>query len=93
VSSGTLALSAAANNIASSGTISVAAGSVLDVSGVTGGFALASAQTLEGSGSVSGAASGGPGGAALPSTLAVQLLMMSVLAAATPPTSSRRRWA
>ena len=74
VSSGTLALSAAANNIASSGTISVAAGSVLDVSGVTGGFALASAQTLAGSGSVSGAATAASGATVAPGGAAIGTL-------------------
>ena len=53
VSGGTLALSAATNNIASSGTINVAF-AVLDVSSVTGGFALASGQTLLGNGAVVG---------------------------------------
>ena len=53
VSGGTLALSAATNNIASSGTINVAF-AVLDVSSVTGGFALASGQTLSGNGAVVG---------------------------------------
>lgn len=54
VSRGTLALSAATNNIASSGTINVASSAILDVSSVTGGFALASGQTLLGNGAVVG---------------------------------------
>jgi len=71
VSAGTLALSAASNPIASSGTIDVAAASVLDVSSVTGGFVLASGQTLSGAGSVAGGATAAagsivsPGGAAI----------------------------
>ena len=54
VSGGTLALSAADNNIASSAAIDVASGATLDVSGVTNGFALASGQTLSGAGTVTG---------------------------------------
>ena len=54
VSAGTLALAAATNPIASSGTIDVAAAAVLDVASVTGGFALASDQTLTGVGAVVG---------------------------------------
>jgi autotransporter-associated beta strand protein len=54
VSNGTLALSAADNNIASSVTIDVATGATLDVSGITNGFELASGQTLSGSGTVAG---------------------------------------
>jgi fibronectin-binding autotransporter adhesin len=54
VSSGTLTLSAADNNIASSATIDVSSGATLDVSGVTNGFALASGQTLSGAGSIAG---------------------------------------
>lgn len=71
VASGTLALAAASNNIAASGTIDVAAASFLDVTSVTGGFALASGQTLSGAGTVVGgmtAAAGSvvsPGGAAI----------------------------
>jgi hypothetical protein len=53
--SGTLALQAAANNIASSGTVAVATGAAFDVSGVTSGFVLASGQTLTGAGTVTGA--------------------------------------
>jgi autotransporter-associated beta strand protein len=71
ISAGTLALAAASNPIASSGTIDVAAAAVLDVSTVTGGFVLASAQTLSGAGSVAGGATAAagsivsPGGAAI----------------------------
>lgn len=54
ITAGTLAMSAATNNIASSKTIDVAAAGVLDVTGVTGGFALAAAQTLAGTGAVAG---------------------------------------
>jgi T5SS/PEP-CTERM-associated repeat protein/autotransporter-associated beta strand protein len=54
VSAGTLALSAAANPIASSTVIDVAAAAVLDVSSVTGGFTLATGQTLSGAGAVVG---------------------------------------
>lgn len=55
VSGGTLALSAADNNIASSASIDVASGAILDVSGITNGFALTSGQTLSGAGTVTGA--------------------------------------
>ena len=61
ISGGTLALSAAANPIASSGTIDVAAAAVLDVSTVSGGFTLASGQTLSGAGSVVGSVAAGAG--------------------------------
>ena len=54
VSGGTLALSAADNNIANSAAIDVASGATLDVSGITNGFALASGQTLSGAGTVLG---------------------------------------
>ena len=54
VSGGTLALSAADNNIANSTAIDVASGATLDVSGITNGFALAAGQTLSGAGTVSG---------------------------------------
>jgi autotransporter-associated beta strand protein len=53
INAGTLALGSAAS-IANSRNISVAGGAVLDVSAVTGGFALGAAQTLSGSGSVNG---------------------------------------
>ena len=71
ISGGTLALAAAGNPIAASGTIDVAAAAVFDVSTVTGGFVLASAQTLSGAGSVAGGVTGSagsivsPGGAAI----------------------------
>jgi len=61
VSAGTLALSAATNNITSSGTIDVAAAAIFDVSSVTGGFVLASSQTLSGAGSVAGSVTGTTG--------------------------------
>ena len=54
VSAGTLALSSADSNIASSSSIDVASGATLDVSGITNGFELASGQTLSGSGTVAG---------------------------------------
>jgi autotransporter-associated beta strand protein len=54
ISAGTLKLGAA-GSIAASPTISVAAGGVFDVSSVTGGFQLASGQTLKGGGAVNGA--------------------------------------
>ena len=56
IAGGTLALAAAANNVASSPLIDVAAGATLNVSAVTGGFVLGSAQTLSGVGTVVGAA-------------------------------------
>jgi autotransporter-associated beta strand protein len=55
ISGGTLALeTAGTNNIADSPTIDLAAGTVLDVTGVAGGFALADGQTLAGLGTVEG---------------------------------------
>jgi autotransporter-associated beta strand protein len=56
VSAGTLALAAAStNNIASSPTIHVAGGAILNVTGLSGGaIALASGQTLKGGGTVNG---------------------------------------
>ena len=53
INAGTLALGSAAS-IASSRNISVAGGAVLNVSAVTGGFALGATQTLSGSGAVNG---------------------------------------
>ncbi|HTL72672.1 MAG TPA: autotransporter-associated beta strand repeat-containing protein [bacterium] len=53
ISAGTLALGATAS-IASSTNISVAAGAILNVSAVTGGFTLANGQTLQGAGNVNG---------------------------------------
>ena len=61
VSTGTLALSSADNNIAGSAEIDVASGATLDVSGITNGFALANGQTLTGSGSVTGGTTIGSG--------------------------------
>jgi autotransporter-associated beta strand protein len=61
VSAGTLILSGT-GSIATSGTITVASGAVLNVSGVTGGFSVASGQSLMGSGTVTGALSVGSGG-------------------------------
>jgi len=58
-SGGTLALSAASNNIAAS--TDVAVYGVLDVAGVTGGFDLAAGQTLRGLGSVVGGMTTGTG--------------------------------
>ena len=55
VAGGTLALSAATNNVAASPVINVASGATLDVSGVTGGCVLGTGQTLQGVGSVAGA--------------------------------------
>lgn len=74
VSAGTLALSAASNPIASSGTIDVAAASVLDVSSVTGGFVLASGQTLSGAGLVTGGVTGTAGSIVSPGGAAVNTL-------------------
>ena len=53
INAGTLALGASAS-IASTPVIAVAAGALLDVSGVAGGFTLGAAQTLSGFGSVVG---------------------------------------
>jgi autotransporter-associated beta strand protein len=61
VTTGTLALSSADNNIAGSAEIDVASGATLDVSGITNGFALASGQTLSGTGSVVGGTTVGAG--------------------------------
>ncbi len=58
VAAGTLALSSASNNIASSGAItagsSAATAATLDITGITGGFALASGQALGGFRTVNG---------------------------------------
>ncbi len=54
ISSGTLSLAAATNNIASSSLISVSAGAKFNVTQVTGGFELANGQTLNGNGNVVG---------------------------------------
>ena len=56
ITGGTLALSAATNNIAASSLVDVETGGTLSVSAVTGGFVLGSAQTLSGTGIISGAA-------------------------------------
>lgn len=72
--SGTLALQAAANNIASSQTISVASGATFDVAGVTGGFALASSQTLTGAGTVAGATEIASGATLAPGTAGIGTL-------------------
>ncbi len=61
VTTGTLALSSADNNIAGSAEIDVASGAILDVSGITNGFAVASGQTLSGAGSVVGGTTIGAG--------------------------------
>ena len=71
VSGGTLALAAATNNIASSGTINVAFAAVLDVSSVTGGFALASGQTLLGNGTVVGGVTAAAGSIVSPSAASI----------------------
>jgi fibronectin-binding autotransporter adhesin len=60
VSAGTLVLSAAGNNIASSTVIDVGPSGVLDVSGMTN-FTLASSQTLKGTGTIEGALNVGTG--------------------------------
>ncbi len=54
VQGGTLQLSAASNNIASSSSILTVPGATFDVSTVTGGFSLGAGQILEGGGSVIG---------------------------------------
>jgi fibronectin-binding autotransporter adhesin len=74
ISAGTLALSAASNPIAASGTIDVAAASVLDVSSVTGGFTLASGQTLSGAGTVAGSATAAAGSTVSPAGAALGTL-------------------
>ena len=74
VTGGTLALAAATNNIASSGTIDVAAACFLDVTSVTGGFVLASGQTLSGAGTVLGGATAGAGSVVSPGGAAINTL-------------------
>ena len=54
VSAGTLAVTGSVYNIASSGTIDVRSGATLDVTALTGGLTVGSAQTLMGSGTVAG---------------------------------------
>ena len=68
VSAGALKLSGAfTNNIASSPTINVAGGALLDVSGLTGGtLVLAAGQSLQGSGTVTGSLNGGTNGIVAP---------------------------
>jgi fibronectin-binding autotransporter adhesin len=61
VTTGTLALSSANNNIANSTVIDVASGATLDVSGVANGFAVANGQTISGTGSVVGGTTVGAG--------------------------------
>lgn len=61
VTAGTLLLSAASNNIASSTVINVGTGAVLNVASVSGGFTLASSQTLQGTGTVVGNLTTGSG--------------------------------
>jgi len=61
ISQGTLLLSAASNNIAGSAAIDIASGASLNVAGVTGGFTLASVQTLKGTGTVVGNLTTGSG--------------------------------
>ncbi len=61
ISAGTLAFSGS-GSIANSAVIAVSGGStILDVSGVTGGYTLAAAQTLSGIGAVAGAVTTAPG--------------------------------
>jgi fibronectin-binding autotransporter adhesin len=55
VTGGTLALAAAANNIAFTPAIDVETGATLNVSGITGGCVLGTGQTLSGIGSIVGA--------------------------------------
>ena len=52
---GTLALAAAASNVAATPVIDIETGATLDVSGVTGGCALGTGQTLSGIGTITGA--------------------------------------
>lgn len=75
--SGTLALQAAANNIASSGTIAVASGATFDVAGVTSGFSLASGQTLTGAGTVAGVTEIAAGATLAPGTAGIGTLAFS----------------
>lgn len=75
--SGTLALQADANNIASSGTISLGSGAAFDVSGVTSGFALASGQTLTGAGTVAGVTEIAAGATLAPGTAGIGTLTFS----------------
>ena len=54
VAQGTLSLSNATNNIASSSSIVVAGGATLNVAGISGGFKLGTNQSLRGSGNIVG---------------------------------------
>ena len=68
ISNGTLLLAATANNIASSAVIdfTTSGSGILDVSNVSGGFTLASGQTLQGTGKVVGAITVGSGAVLAP---------------------------
>lgn len=66
ISEGTLVLSAANNNIANSTQINVGSSGVLNVAGVTGGFTLASGQSITGSGTIVGAFTVGSGATLAP---------------------------
>ncbi|MCE9630165.1 MAG: autotransporter-associated beta strand repeat-containing protein [Planctomycetia bacterium] len=77
VAGGTLALSAATSNIASSASIDVAAGSILDVAGVTGGFELASSQTLSGEGGIIGGVKANAGSTIAPAGSGIGALSFS----------------
>lgn len=77
VTAGTLALFSATNNIASSPTIQVGAGSTLDVSAVSSGFALASPQTLAGEGGVVGGVTASAGSTIAPGGSGVGTLTFS----------------
>ncbi len=66
ISEGTLLLSGAANNIAGSAVVTVATGATLNVASVSGGFTLASGQTLAGGGTVVGAFTLGSGAVLAP---------------------------
>ncbi len=74
VTAGTLALSAATSNITSSGTIEIADAGALDVSSVTGGFSLASGQTLSGGGAVVGGVTAAAGSIVSPGAAAIDTL-------------------
>ena len=65
ISAGTLALGAA-GSIASSSTISLAAGSIFDASAVTGGYTIPGAQVLAGAGAVAGGLTVGGSAAVIP---------------------------
>jgi autotransporter-associated beta strand protein len=65
ISAGTLSLGAA-GSIASSSTISLAAGSIFDASAVTGGYTIPGAQVLAGAGAVAGGLTVGGSAAVIP---------------------------